>query len=233
MKDIESFVFGGVSSRFWMLRKHFTLMTEKELKEAPFYCWQCITLNTRHREVNFAISSDDDMNKFLLVLIYKLRTVDGTRGTAEPFLRELNKASFVNYRKTHGKAASKEVESKLIRMNEHKLFRKVYIKFLVLKVRSKIGYQALVSKKLIEELFISQILSSYLVFRSEGIIPKDNPQEEKRKKKCFENLLKESSYQSLFLWLFKFNSITNEYLTHDTINFNLFGRPSKVMAIKN
>jgi len=43
-KDISSFVFGGFSSRFWMLRKHINSMDEAKLKDLPFFCWECITI---------------------------------------------------------------------------------------------------------------------------------------------------------------------------------------------
>jgi len=31
VKDIQNFIYGGMSSRFWMLRKHIITMTKKEL----------------------------------------------------------------------------------------------------------------------------------------------------------------------------------------------------------
>lgn len=42
--DIQNILFGGVSSRFWMLRKHINTLDDAELKSLPFYSWQCITL---------------------------------------------------------------------------------------------------------------------------------------------------------------------------------------------
>ena len=35
--DITSFVFGGFSSRFWLLRKHVNSMSLKELNNLPFF----------------------------------------------------------------------------------------------------------------------------------------------------------------------------------------------------
>lgn len=43
--DLESFVIGPITSRFWMLRKHILLMDKNKIElEMPFYAWQCITL---------------------------------------------------------------------------------------------------------------------------------------------------------------------------------------------
>lgn len=42
--DIQNILFGGVSSRFWLLRKHINMLTDLELQQLPFYSWQCITL---------------------------------------------------------------------------------------------------------------------------------------------------------------------------------------------
>ena len=37
--DIQNILFGGVSSRFWMLRKHINMLSDAELKALPFYSW--------------------------------------------------------------------------------------------------------------------------------------------------------------------------------------------------
>lgn len=40
VKDITRFVYGPVTSRFWMMRKYICLMTVRELtNELPFYGW--------------------------------------------------------------------------------------------------------------------------------------------------------------------------------------------------
>ena len=38
LKDISAFVYGGMSSRFWMLRKHVNSMNES-CGPLPFFCW--------------------------------------------------------------------------------------------------------------------------------------------------------------------------------------------------
>ena len=42
--DIKAFIFGGGSSRFWVLRKHINSMELKLLNDLPFYSWECLTI---------------------------------------------------------------------------------------------------------------------------------------------------------------------------------------------
>ena len=44
VSDIEGIIFGGISSRFWLLRKHINSLDSESLKNIPFYSWNCITL---------------------------------------------------------------------------------------------------------------------------------------------------------------------------------------------
>jgi len=55
IKDIQGFVFGGFSSRFWMLRKHINSLDDKSLQNLPFYSWNCITLELEHRNIDLVI----------------------------------------------------------------------------------------------------------------------------------------------------------------------------------
>ena len=86
ISDITNIIFGGLSSRFWILRKHFNSMNLMELRNMPFYSWQCITLNMNHRDVHLVILDEKDMDDFIYNIINKLKTVDGRKNTAEPFI---------------------------------------------------------------------------------------------------------------------------------------------------
>ena len=44
LDEIKGFLYGGFSSRFWMLRKHINSMDRENLKTLPFFCWDCIVL---------------------------------------------------------------------------------------------------------------------------------------------------------------------------------------------
>jgi hypothetical protein len=39
--EVKSFIFGGFSSRFWMMRKHMNMIdtTDEDLMDLPFYSW--------------------------------------------------------------------------------------------------------------------------------------------------------------------------------------------------
>ena len=46
LSEISGIIYGGLSSRFWMLRKHLISTNVKHVQagKAPFYSWQCLTL---------------------------------------------------------------------------------------------------------------------------------------------------------------------------------------------
>ena len=44
ISNIKAFIFGGGSSRFWVLRKHINSMELKLLNDLPFYSWECLTI---------------------------------------------------------------------------------------------------------------------------------------------------------------------------------------------
>ena len=67
-----------------MLRKHMILMNEKDLDlDAPFFSWNCLTISIANKnDIYLIIKNDEVMADFIKLLIYKLDTLDGRRGTA-------------------------------------------------------------------------------------------------------------------------------------------------------
>ena len=61
LSEVEGFHYGGTNSRFWIMRKHFNMMTHRELNRIPFYCWQCITLELKDRDIDLVIKDEWDM----------------------------------------------------------------------------------------------------------------------------------------------------------------------------
>ena len=57
LDEITSFQLGGITSRFWVMRKHLNLMTNSEIDKAglPFYSWQCIPLCQATRKIFLVI----------------------------------------------------------------------------------------------------------------------------------------------------------------------------------
>lgn len=44
LEDIMGFVYGGLTSRFWVHRKHINAMPPDKIDTIPFHSWDCITL---------------------------------------------------------------------------------------------------------------------------------------------------------------------------------------------
>ena len=87
LDEIENFVYGPFTSRFWMLRKHILCMDKNQLiDDPPFFAWDCITLNLRNKwDLYLIIRSEHAMSMLLKLLINHLETIDGFRGTSAPF----------------------------------------------------------------------------------------------------------------------------------------------------
>ena len=87
-EDLSGFVFGPVTSRFWMLRKALLCMEKGKLQEeAPFHAWECITLQVKGRpDIYLVIKNEKIMSLFIKLLIYKMRTIDGKRGSMDKMI---------------------------------------------------------------------------------------------------------------------------------------------------
>ena len=44
VEDIKGIIFGGQTSRFWVLRKHITTIASEDLHRLQFFSWECITI---------------------------------------------------------------------------------------------------------------------------------------------------------------------------------------------
>lgn len=110
------------------------------------------------REVDIAIKDTHQMDCLLKFLIRKLRTVDGKKGTANALLSVMNKEAINKHKKDNNKELiSDSVKLNLIQKNEHKLFRSIYMKYLIMRIRSKISFIALRKRMSIVELFVTTI----------------------------------------------------------------------------
>mmetsp|Transcript_23526 Transcript_23526/g.36210 ORF Transcript_23526/g.36210 Transcript_23526/m.36210 type:complete len:214 (+) Transcript_23526:349-990(+) len=82
LDSIKGFVYGGRSSRFWMLRKHANYLVPEDLEKFPFCSWDCLSLQVENRNIDLVIRNEAHMRLVLKFLIYELKTLDGHRGTA-------------------------------------------------------------------------------------------------------------------------------------------------------
>ena len=96
------------------------------------------------------------MQMLIQYLVYHMQTLDGQRGSAVKILDELRKQNIMSYKKQHNRTEiSKSREQQYIQINEAEMFRKVCLKYTILKIRHKISYMAFMKKKTIPELLIS------------------------------------------------------------------------------
>ena len=78
-------------------------------------------------------------------LIYKLRTLEGQKGTAEKILKVMNRESVKEYKLLYKRDyISESARLRIIQKNEHMVFSKTYLKYLIMRVRSKISFMALI-----------------------------------------------------------------------------------------
>lgn len=82
INEIQGFIVGGISSRFWLLRKHINMMTPKEIEKIPFYSWECITIMLENQELHLVIKHEKMMDMFIKFLIHSINTVDGYKNSA-------------------------------------------------------------------------------------------------------------------------------------------------------
>ena len=104
------------------------------------------------------------MDNVLKFLIRNLRTVDGNRGTANGILDLLQEKEENKYAKEHKCGCgdiSQSVKNAITLKNEHMIFGKVYMKYLIMRVRAKISYMALLNRMTIVELFAVAIQKAY------------------------------------------------------------------------
>lgn len=94
LDEIENFVYGPFTSRFWMLRKHLILHDHSKCKkmDMPFYAWDCITLSIRDKwDLHLLIPNEKIMSMFIKLLIYSMESIDGQRGTSTHHQQQLLK----------------------------------------------------------------------------------------------------------------------------------------------
>ena len=75
LSEIQGIIYGGMSSRFWMLRKYFNSLEKITYKndEVPFYAWECITIQTKNREIDLVVKNEKDMDNLILILVSNMQ----------------------------------------------------------------------------------------------------------------------------------------------------------------
>lgn len=150
LKDIQGIVFGPSSTRFWLFRKHMITMDIKNFKDpkdVPWYSWECLSLQLKHRDVDIVIRDQENMTKLLKFLIYSMDTIDGEKGSSIPYQTFLVE----NLKKNKATDTSEEeIEFKV----RHQLMKKTALKYSILRIRQKISFMAFMKKMTIQELIL-------------------------------------------------------------------------------
>ena len=106
-------------------------MSIKRLKDnPPFYAWDCITLQIEGRpDIYLLIKNEEAMKMFIKLLIYKLETIDGNRGTAIPLKNSILKKELKNIH------ASKDLVDKARKRIECHIINRVSMNYNLIKFK--------------------------------------------------------------------------------------------------
>lgn len=170
--DIKGIIYGGISSRFWMLRKHMIQMDTQKFVNGmvPFYAWECVTLCLEQREVDLVIQNDRDMDDLIKLIVRGMKTVDGNKDSIQVVQKKILKIKKRDAGGAFCKADFDDDGNPVIQEKEqYSILRSTCFKYKLMRIRCKISYQAFICNKTIPELLMSQILNTYddLVFLNE------------------------------------------------------------------
>ena len=73
VRDIEDFIFGGLSSRFWILKNFINLQKDTNLPYSML-CWNMISIKLRDSDklIDLIIPSEEQMNLLILFLLQQI-----------------------------------------------------------------------------------------------------------------------------------------------------------------
>jgi hypothetical protein len=96
-----------------MYRKH---IITKAGDKYPFYSWQCLTISLKGRDIDLVIHDDEEMDKLLKYLLFRMNTFDGYKDSAACL--------------------------QLTEMTRHHIMLRTLFKFKILRARQKISFIA-------------------------------------------------------------------------------------------
>ena len=100
-----------------------------------------------------------------------MKTLDGNKNSAIPILDVLNTQSIKEYLSATGrKVITSQREHHIKSTNEYKIFRKICLKYTIMKVRAKLSFQSLLNRTPIQEMIFTTIYKSYRSMVSDGHI---------------------------------------------------------------
>ena len=157
-----------------MHRKHIINTPRDKLNSIPFYCWNCITLQLPHRDVDLVIKCDVHMKMFIRFLVYTLKTIDGNKDSARGILDALLKQDLEAFSTKTGRVLiSESRRHNFLQKNEYRIFRQINMKYTIMRIRMKISYMAFEKQVTLMELFLLAIREAKKSFEDEGLMEVD------------------------------------------------------------
>ena len=128
----------------------------KRSSQAPFYAWNCLSIQLAKRTIDLVVPDEKAMFNLLKILVYKMNTLDGVRGSSLTLQRavfrlECKKLPQYRNREKIYRETKEQIKEEVRTM----VFRKAMLKYRILAIRSKISYQAYFKKVTIVELFLT------------------------------------------------------------------------------
>lgn len=194
IRRITGILFGGISSRFWLFRKHMMSIDYQTLKNdskekpkdrrtcLPFYAWQCITLEFQDRNIDLVIKNEEKMTLFLRFLIMSMSTLDGKRDSATKLIKLLYDTEIKKVarqmklddpklaKRRNEKIVSDEKKQAIMREKRQQVYRQTLYKYKLIRIRTKIGFHAMQKRVSVNELIIQRILKSYILLSKSNSI---------------------------------------------------------------
>lgn len=147
------------------------------------------------------------MSYFLKYLVSEMETVDGRRGSGSKIIQALNAQMEAEYARATGReSATDQAKNEINDKNRHMLMRKIYMKYLLMRVRAKIAFMALQKRMTIVELFADAMLRCYTESVRSGYIEGESVEMEKRQDDLFQQCLAGQS-QGFFMKIMELNNL--------------------------
>lgn len=82
-----------------MMRKHINNLGPGNISNLPYFTWQCISIQLPGRDLDLIIKDEVQMMILIKFLIFKLKTLDGKKNSAIPYLSELNQNKIAHFKR--------------------------------------------------------------------------------------------------------------------------------------
>ena len=150
LRDINGIMYGGISSRYWMLRKHINSLEIAKMadEDMPFYAWECISLNLAHRDVDLVIKNEKDMNDFITLISYHMQTVDNSKDSANFINAHITKLKLRQAKakdENIGRRLTAKMKERIGDLSEKEklaILKTTVMKYKIMRIRSKLSFTA-------------------------------------------------------------------------------------------